>query len=290
MLEEIEIRDLFLDRVDDDGQWFRYHPLFAEFLRERLARDQPERICELHRIASQWFAGHRLVSEAVDHALAAGDQQRAVEIVELDGTYLLEHSQMATLLGLVGKLPPRIVASRPRLQLATAWADILLHRAGPAKQALGLVEETLEGSALTQTEIADLRIEAAVLRGVVKLRADRTEGMEELVAPCFSRPETLRPWVVSVAANIATFAAIYRFDFDEARRLQDWAFAYHQRNSGPYNVMHRALLAGCRGPSAARRRRRRGTLPGCPESGQSIGRESLVSRPLGRFAARRVAV
>ncbi|AHK35887.1 serine/threonine-protein kinase [Rhodococcus opacus] len=236
-LEEVEERDLFLRRVDDDGQWFRYHPVFVEFLRQRLERDQPERIAELHRIATEWYADHRFVSEAVDHALAAGDQQRAVEIVERDGTYLLEHSQMATLLGLVGKLPPQMVVSTPRLQLTVAWANILLHRAQPAKRALHLVDTTLDRSSLTDTTIADIRLEADVVRGVVQLRADTTEGIDVLVAPCFSRPDTLRPWVVSVAANIATFAAIYRSDFDEAVRLQDWAFNYHQRNRGTYNLL-----------------------------------------------------
>ena len=93
-LEQVDERDLFLQRLDD--QWFRYHRLFIEFLRHRLERDQPERVVELHRIASRWFAEHRLVSEAVDHALAAGDQLRAVELVESDGSYLLEQSQMAT--------------------------------------------------------------------------------------------------------------------------------------------------------------------------------------------------
>ncbi len=235
MLEEIENRDLFLVRVDDDGEWFRYHPLFAEYLRERLRRDRPERVAELHRTASEWFARRGLVSEAVDHALAAGEQGRAVDIVESDGTSLLERSQMATLLGLIGKLPPAIVAARPRLQLATAWAEILMHHAGSAEHLLELVETALETSTSTPAEIADLRREAAALRAVVRLRADRTEGIDELAAPSFSHPETLRPWVVSVAANVATFAAAYRFDLEKARRLQDWAAPYHQRNSGPYN-------------------------------------------------------
>ena len=34
MLEQVEERDLFLRRIDE--QWFRYHQLFREFLRHRL--------------------------------------------------------------------------------------------------------------------------------------------------------------------------------------------------------------------------------------------------------------
>ena len=68
MLEQVEERDLFLRRIDE--QWFRYHQLFLDFLRHRLGRDEPERVVRLHRVASAWFAEHQLVSEAVDHALA----------------------------------------------------------------------------------------------------------------------------------------------------------------------------------------------------------------------------
>ena len=70
MLEQVEERDLFLRRIDE--QWFRYYQLFREYLRHRLARTS-RAVAELHRIASAWFAERRMVSEAVDHALAAGD-------------------------------------------------------------------------------------------------------------------------------------------------------------------------------------------------------------------------
>src|SRR5262249_48298525 len=130
-LEDVEQRDLFLRRVDDEGQWFRYHHLFAEFLRRRLERDRPERIRSLHHTASQWFADHHCLSEAVDHALAASDADSAVALVERNQTYLLEHSQMATLLGLVAKLPPLLVAKSAPLQLAITWANVLLQRSDP---------------------------------------------------------------------------------------------------------------------------------------------------------------
>lgn len=72
MLAEVERRGLFLRHIDHDPQWFRYHQMFAGFLRRRLDRDNPGRLNELHRAASAWFAERGYVSEAVDHALAAG--------------------------------------------------------------------------------------------------------------------------------------------------------------------------------------------------------------------------
>jgi ATP/maltotriose-dependent transcriptional regulator MalT len=244
MLEEVEMRDLFLRRLDENGDWFRYQDLFAEFLRRRLDRDHPELTTPLHRTASEWFAKHHRLVEAVDHALAAGDAPRAVELVETDGPGLLEHSQMSTLLGLVEKLPSDAVVSSLTLQMMLSWAYVLLGRTSLARAALERVDGVLEAMQGAGADVADLRAEARVVEAVVRGMADRTDGIDDLVGECLSRPDTLLPFVVSVAVNAATFAAIARFDFDAAHRWQTWASPYHQQNSGPYTVMYGYALDG----------------------------------------------
>ncbi|WP_040700892.1 serine/threonine-protein kinase [Nocardia vinacea] len=243
MLEQIEQQDLFLRKLDD-GNWFRYHHLFQDFLQQRLERDRPERITELHRVASRWLAEHRHVSEAVDHALLAGDEQRAIEIVERDGMSLLEYGQFASLIGLVNKLPATIIETHPRLQLDLAWANILLHRAAPAERALRLAESTLDLGELDYGGTARLRAEAGVVHAVVAVRADELAGVEDMLAPCFFRAEELSPYVVAIGANVATFTAGYRYDFDEALRIQEWSAPYMRQNKGFYNNIHGLCFLG----------------------------------------------
>jgi serine/threonine-protein kinase PknK len=244
MLDDTERRGLFLSRTDDDPDWFRYHQMFAEFLRRRLANDRPAEVERLHRVASTWFAEHGYLNDAVDHALAY-DPVRAVDLVEQDETNLLEQSKMTTLLAIVDKLPPPIVASRPRLQLVIAWANILLQRPAPAAAALNRFEATLAGSGIARE--ADLRAEADVLRGVAECFSDRTGGVDDLVAEAMSRPDTFHPRVPGVAGNMAAFAAMYRFEFDTARRHLDWAAPYHEM-MGPFA----SVYACCYGGLAAR--------------------------------------
>ncbi|QNG20867.1 protein kinase [Rhodococcus triatomae] len=128
LLEEVERRDLFLRRVDEEGRWFRYHPMFREYLRLRLARDHPEQVTELHEHASEWFAEHGYPADAVAQALAAGEQQRAAALVERFGAGLLEKSQVGALLDLAGQLPPALVRASPPLQGLVGRANSLLRR------------------------------------------------------------------------------------------------------------------------------------------------------------------
>jgi len=242
MLEEVERRGLFLQRVDDDPGWYRYHQMFAEFLRGRLCHDRPDHLEQLHRIASAWFADHGYLNEAVDHALAY-DPIRAVDLVEQDETNLLEQSKMTTLLGIVNKLPPQIVASRARLQLTIAWANLLLQRQGPMQAAVNRFEASMTNADLEETTRADLKAEADVLQAVAETHADRTENVENLVAEAMSRPDTLHPQVPGVAGNIAAFAAIYRFDFDTAHRLLDWASPYNEM-VGPFSAVYGRCYGG----------------------------------------------
>jgi len=242
-LEEVEQRGLFLQRIDDDPNWFRFHQMFAEFLRRRLERDGPDRVEQLHRTASTWFAENGYLNEAVDHALAAGDPARAVDLVEQDENNLLEQSKMTTLLEIVKKLPPQLVVSRARLQLVIAWANILLQRSALTDGALNRFEAALDRTDLSDATRADLRAEADVLRAVAEVFADRVERVDDLVAEAMSTPDTLPPRVPAVAGNAAAFAAIYRFDFDAAHRLLDWAAPY-QETMGPFATVYSRCFGG----------------------------------------------
>jgi LuxR family maltose regulon positive regulatory protein len=72
-LEYLERANLFLIPLDNERCWYRYHPLFAELLRMRLAQKYPDHVAELHRRACDWYAHNDLPSQAVTHALEIQD-------------------------------------------------------------------------------------------------------------------------------------------------------------------------------------------------------------------------
>ncbi|OJZ63321.1 hypothetical protein BRW65_29930 [Mycobacterium paraffinicum] len=230
ILEDIERRGLFLRRIDHAPQWFRYHQMFAGFLRRRLERDDAGRLGELHHTASEWFAEHGHINEAVDHALAAGETAHAVDLVEqLETRALINQSRMTTFLGIVEKLPPQLVVSRPLLQLATAWANILLHRSEATETALERFAAALSKADLPAERRADLALEASVVRAVAEIYADRIDGLEDLLSDVISKADQLRPVLPQAAATALAFAAIYRFDLPAAQRLLKWAEPYNEQ-------------------------------------------------------------
>jgi LuxR family maltose regulon positive regulatory protein len=81
-LEFLERANLFLAPLDDRRQWFRYHRVFADFLRQELARRLPEDVHGLHRRAAGWFLQHDLPEQAFHHAVEADDPDLAVQIAD----------------------------------------------------------------------------------------------------------------------------------------------------------------------------------------------------------------
>ena len=243
VLEEIEERDLFLRRTDTEGSWFQYHHLFADYLLHRLERDAEDRIPELHRKAAQWFSEHQMLSQAVDHLILAGDAAQAVDAVEQAAPDLNERSQMSTLIGLAAKLPAQHADTRPRLQVDLAWANAVLHRLTAVDDALRLAEAGIDSAPAEQA--TDLRAEMDLIRAVVAAFQDRidTSAAADAVQACVDRADTLHPWILCRAADVASFRAIRVFDFDDALRWQRWGRQYHQRISGALTVGYGYCLA-----------------------------------------------
>lgn len=116
-IERIEEENLLIMRADAGSRvpWYRFHPLFNEFLAGRLLRRGPDRTAELHRRASQWFAKRRLVVEAVRHATLGGDIDEAMAIIEraVPGSWKL--SYLGPLMHLVDNVSLDAIAARPRI-------------------------------------------------------------------------------------------------------------------------------------------------------------------------------
>ncbi|MFI2188321.1 AAA family ATPase [Streptomyces sioyaensis] len=111
----------------DDGERYRFHTLYAEFLRGELARTNPDRAAACHLRAAGWFTHQGRLTEAFDHAIAARDFTLAgillTRLVSSDAPHQLDPQLGA----LFSRLPRHIIERHPALSARMAclalWAD-----------------------------------------------------------------------------------------------------------------------------------------------------------------------
>lgn len=115
MLESLERDCLFLVPLDDRREWFRYHQLFADFLRKTLDRRLSDDIHELHRRAAVWYLDHDLPEQAFDHALAGNAPELMVEILDLYTNAKLNSGEIRVVERWVNRLPTEWYSAYPVL-------------------------------------------------------------------------------------------------------------------------------------------------------------------------------
>lgn len=186
MLGWLADQNLFVQRLDDSGDWFQIHAVFREFLLERLARDEPAALPRLHGIASRWYAAHDRPAEAIGHALDAGDAEAAAALIEAASAAMVERSEILTLLGWIARLPSIVVEQRIPLRLAQAWALTLSLRPQTRAVLDDLATRCLARGAALDHELAGIetiflavyedRLDAALIHGQTYLAGDTVDS------------------------------------------------------------------------------------------------------------------
>ncbi len=120
LLEELEQHNLFVIPLDEQRNWYRYHHLFAEVLRDHLALAQrqgklPVSTTTLHERASVWYEQHHLLVDAIHHALAAEAFERAAHLCERVIQITLARGEILTLLHWFEQLPREVFYEHPHL-------------------------------------------------------------------------------------------------------------------------------------------------------------------------------
>lgn len=163
MLERLEQANLFIIPLDERREWFRYHHLFADLLRQRLRQDKVD-TADVHQRAGEWHETNGYLQRAVNHYLAAGAWERAAILIQSLSDDLQKRGENATFLRWMQALPNTVVQSNPDLCLEYAWALALSGQPEEAGSYLQLAEEAFRDDPSQYGKVLSAEIHVARTR------------------------------------------------------------------------------------------------------------------------------
>ena len=168
ILLELEDANAFVESLDPQRAWFRYHRLFGDMLRLQLRRTLPAEVPALHRLAAGWFTSQGHEAEAIRHTQAAGDWPEAAQLLADHSFSLTLDGQAQTMQALAGAFPPG--TDYPGLALVRAMGDLAQGRLDEAAAHLAVAETYAETTPPDrrrhlQVAIASLKLSLARRRG-----------------------------------------------------------------------------------------------------------------------------
>jgi len=235
VLRRLDEQGLFLSPLPGDEGSYRVHGLFADFLRQRLRREQPQQIAALHQAASAWYAGHGRMSAAIDHAVQAGDAATAFALLEDHAQRLAEQGRMRLLAHWFDALPPAELHARPLLEALAVWATLFTQ--GPWR-----AEQRLQASGAATSADARVRAHANAQRPLLLAMQDRYEEALAAGRDSLARLPSGNQFVDSVLCSAMANVFTVMGDRQAAKRMIDDARRLQGRSA--FNRMYAESLDG----------------------------------------------
>jgi len=154
ILREMEDNNYFLLPLDEKRTWYRYHPLFADFLTTQLDENQAS---ELYKKAAQWLEENNLVVEMVKYAIRSRDEEEMIQYIVRAAPWALNRGQYVMFLSWVRSLQENAILRNIELCVYRAWAMFLTGQLEIAEESIseikalspGMMAEKNEGRCLS---------------------------------------------------------------------------------------------------------------------------------------------
>jgi LuxR family maltose regulon positive regulatory protein len=121
ILEMLEKNNMFVIPLDEERNWYRYHHLFAELLKQRLRLRDKEAAIELHYKACIWFEQHNMFDFAIGHALAIKNHEKSIQLIGEVIEEMWETGQHSAILRYGTLLPHELIKKNPEFCLYYSW-------------------------------------------------------------------------------------------------------------------------------------------------------------------------
>jgi LuxR family maltose regulon positive regulatory protein len=121
ILETLEKNNMFLIPLDNERNWYRYHHLFAELLRQRLHLREKVAIDELHIKACEWFEKVNRNELALEHTLAIKNYKKSIQLLGNVVEDLWQNGKHTAILKYGNMLPDELIKTNTEFCLYYSW-------------------------------------------------------------------------------------------------------------------------------------------------------------------------
>lgn len=235
MLDKLQRGNVFLIPVEHSPDLYRYHSLFADFLRKVLARESPDEMVHLHLAASAWYASQGRPVPAIDHAIEGGDAPLALELLQQHAPALLEQGRMRLLDRWFTAIAPQMLRRQPLLQVIAIWARCF-------SQGPWTAMSWLHDCGCEQSEDPAVRAHVRALLPVLLAMMDRYEEAHAAGRISAAHLPSGNAFIDSVTLNAMAYIVSVAGERDEAQQfLED---ARRSQGSGAFNRMYTETVGG----------------------------------------------
>lgn len=122
IIDKLVRTNSFIIQMDASGEWYRYHHLFRDLLRQHLAHQSAYAPEILHHRAGRWFRDKGRAQEAICHLLQADAAAEAAALIERRWNEMDMQLHSASWLDTARRLPSDILERSPVLAMGYGWS------------------------------------------------------------------------------------------------------------------------------------------------------------------------
>lgn len=236
VLHQLEAESILVTSLDGEVVGWRYHALFASFLKAKLSSEFPTEIAALHRSAAGWYEDNARPVRAIDHAIEGSDFPNALRLLDSHALSLFAAGRLKLLLRWLEAIPVDLLAKYSRLSVVRLWAMGLTR--GP-RDALA----ELERSKLDISVDPELQVHVMAMRPIMLAMSDDLEEAYRLGNDCLDKlPSGIDIIDSGLLSTLANLAFIRRCPVEALRLLDFRRRALGNRLGGMGDVHAESIL------------------------------------------------
>ncbi len=255
VLADLRRRNLFVIPLDGEHYWFRYHHLFAEFLKSHLKRTRPNDLPILHRRAAEWLQANNHPEDALHHAFAIPDYAYVSRLVTDNWRRVYHTGRLDTAVLWLESLPADLLHQSPALGVAYCWTLFIrgdYNRIDSYLEDIKQAFEQMVAAGEFPVEHPEYNIilhQVILLRAIVMRHqgnvADAIQAIEQLLPTVASLRQTLGQLVVDMGYTACYSQMGYSYvAANDLNRAADYLsrVSPHARNCGNFFALAHATM------------------------------------------------